>query len=48
LVAVWQEGKKLMQKLALLESDGMGFFKQLKERLDDDDFIFALTVARCL
>jgi len=45
-VAVCQEGPRSVQKLAMQESDGMGFVKQLRERLNEGDFIFSLIVAR--
>lgn len=47
-VAVWQEGSRQVQKLALEESDGLGLFQQWRERLEDDELLVVLTAARLL
>jgi hypothetical protein len=44
-VAVWQDCPRRLQKLSLQESDGLGLFLQLRDRLQDEELLLALTVA---
>jgi hypothetical protein len=45
-VAVWQEARRKFQKMVLWESDGAGFLEQLVEKLDGEDLVEALILAR--
>lgn len=45
-VAVWQEGHRQIQKLALSESDGFELVQQLMEKLDPNILCEALSMAR--
>jgi hypothetical protein len=47
-VAVWQDSSRCIQKLSLVESDSLGFIQQLLEKLEDNDFIEAVTLARLI
>jgi hypothetical protein len=43
---VWQEARRKFQKMVLWESDGAGFLEQLVEKLDGEDLVEALILAR--
>jgi hypothetical protein len=45
-VAVWQNCPRQIQKLSLSKSDGAGLFQQLRDRLEDEDLLLALTMVR--
>lgn len=45
-VAVWQDYCRRLQKMTLVEGDGMHIIQLLKERLDQEDFIDAMMVLR--
>lgn len=47
-VAVWQDCSRKIQKLAIEAADGWDFVKELWARLQEDDFVEAMTVARLL
>jgi hypothetical protein len=47
-MAVWQEGSRRVQKLAIMVSDGLSLVQQLMEKLDEEEFILAITVAPLL
>jgi hypothetical protein len=47
-VAVWQECGCSLQKMALVDCDGMQLNNLLKERLDRDEFILAMLVMRSI
>jgi len=49
-IAVWQEGPRPVQKLALstVEMDGFGLFSHLRNRLSEEDLLLSLMVARSI
>jgi ribonuclease HI len=47
-VAVWQECSQRVQKLSLQEDDGLGWFLQIRERLEGEELVEAVTIARLL
>jgi hypothetical protein len=42
----FQEGPRPLQELALSASDGFGLFSQLRDRLNEEDLLLRLMVAR--
>lgn len=44
--AVWQVCSRKIQKLSILENDGMLLLQKLQQQLKESDFIFAMMVAR--
>jgi hypothetical protein len=47
-VAVWQESSRRVQKLSLVESGSLELLQQLMEKLEEDDFIEAVTLPRMI
>jgi hypothetical protein len=47
-VAVWQESRRRVQKLSLTESGGLGLLQQLLDKLEEEDFLEAVTVLRLI
>jgi hypothetical protein len=47
-MAVWQEGCRRVQKLSLEETDGRGFLLQLRARLNGEELLETLTLARLI
>jgi hypothetical protein len=47
-VAVWQECSRKIQKLALEDSDGIGFLRQHIAKLDAEELVEVLTVERLI
>jgi len=47
-VAVWQEGRRKLQKLACSETDGRGLLLFLKEKLEIEELMVALTILRSI
>jgi hypothetical protein len=46
--AMWQGSTRRIHKLSIHESDGMLLLQQLKEKLEEDEFIVAIVVAQLI
>jgi hypothetical protein len=45
-IAVWQEGSRRVPKLLIFSTDGMDWLQQLRDRLDGEEMLEALSMAR--